>query len=347
MGWADLLSEPEELVLPWVGGRVLSSQKRFWRLEGKFPPEFGWYRFEVSGGRKAKLLGPAEPDLEQVPHLLKVKGYLVGDRLIPDTARVDPDPDKLILQTRPVALVEPGLDRFARATVGTVVTDDLDEPVLIYLQQEFPQGPEGDVEMAYQDRKDSVVDVAGVTPALDLAFRWLSWLRLDQEARERAEALRRAEEEKQRIAEERLREAMKDAGTGAGRRALARVDFNAAARAALGISGAELLDARAGGARGEMVVQYRFRHRRLECTVNRETMRVIDSGCCFTDHHGTKGDTFFTLESLPAVVAEAMAIGRLVVYRHAPGDNPHGDHQYLDRNRVAAHEDDDDVDEYD
>ena len=46
-------------------------------------------------------------------------------------------------------------------------------------------------------------------------------------------------------------------------------------------------------------------------------MRIIDSGICLQDHNtGEKGDTYFTLESLPAVIRQADREGKLVVYRH-------------------------------
>jgi hypothetical protein len=199
------------------------------------------------------------------------------------------------------------------------------------MYQEFPQGPEAEVQVAYQDRKESVDHVAGVTPALDLAFRWVSRQRLLAEEREREMERIRQEEERKRVAEEKLRQAMKDAGTGAGRRALAQRDFTAAAKAALALTGAELLDARPSYNRREMVVQYRFRNRRLECVVDKDTMRVVDSGICLQDHRtGVKGDTRFTLESLPTVIGEAMRTGKLVVYRHVDGDRDYDDNDWDD-----------------
>lgn len=319
MGWEDLLTETSTKALPWLGGRRVVDGAQTLRLKGRLPQEFGWYTFDVTGGRSARLVGDAEPDLDYAQERKLIRGYLAGDRLIPDTARVDPDPDQMIDQTIPVLLVEPGLDRFARAVVTPLELET--GRAHLYIQQEFPTGPETEVEMAYQDRLASVTQIREVTPSLDLAFRWLSLQRVLAEQREAEEAARRAEEEREREQRERLEKAMKDAGTGAGRRALARVDFNAAARAALGISGAELLDARPSHRRNEMVVQYRFLHRRLECVVDKDTLRVIDSGVCLNDHHGTKGDNYFTLESLPAVINEAMERGRLVVYRHVPGDD--------------------------
>lgn len=312
MSWRDLLSNGEKLSLPWLGGRKVHGKDRSWTVQGKLPEEHGWYEFDISGGRKATLSGDGEidPDFETA---LSVKGYLVGDRLVPDQARVEPDPDKLWEQTTPVHLVEPGLERFSRAVVAPDRTGRM-----VYIRQEFPEGPEMEVQEAYQDRLESISHVKNVTPALDLAFRFVSHQRLLAEERRRELERRRAEEERKRREEEALREAMRNAGTGVGRRALAARDFDAAARAALVISGAQLLDTRRSYRRNEMVVQYRFRRRRLECVVDRATLQVIDSGICLTDHHtGEQGDTYFTLESLPAVVGQAMDEGRLVVYRHA------------------------------
>ena len=72
------------------------------------------------------------------------------------------------------------------------------------------------------------------------------------------------------------------------------------------------------------MVQFRHLNRRFECTCDRHTLRIIDSGICLTAHYdddhfeeGTKGDTFFTLETLPNVIAEAERLGKLVVFRHA------------------------------
>jgi len=325
MGWQDLLAPEggEKKILPWTGGKQVHSLDRTWDIKGRRPPEHGWYLFEVTGGRKATLVGKdpqmADPDFGEGKTL---RGYLVGDRFIKDGAAVVPDPTKLVEQTEPVFCVEPGMDRFTRATVLRDLSG-----ALVYLRQEWPDGPEAAVLAAFQDREGSVTHLPGVTPALDLAFRWISHQRLRAEERAREAERIRLEEEARLESEEKLREAMKSVGTGAGRRDLAQRDFAAAARAALAISGAELLDCRESYTKNEMVVQYRYRNRRLECTCDRRTLRIIDSGVCLDDHHGTKGDTYFTLESLPAVIQEAMNLGKLVVWRHAPGDR---DNRYND-----------------
>ena len=63
--------------------------------------------------------------------------------------------------------------------------------------------------------------------------------------------------------------------------------------------------------------------RRFECTCDERTLQIIDAGICLTAHYddpdfeeGTRGDTFFTLESLPAVIRQAEREHRLVVLRH-------------------------------
>ncbi len=309
MSWRSLLQEaPEERVLPWVGGRRLVDRGRSWKLEGPLPPEHGWHRFSVGGSRKATWLGPGEPDPAFDEGRETLRGYLVGNRLIPDGAAVVPDPACLVDQTVLVHLVERGLERFARALVAR----EPDGP-WVFARLEFPLGPEAEVQQVFADRLASVDGVREVPPALDLAFRFCSFER-DEGARRREEARRRREEEERRAEAERL------VGTARGRRELAAVDFEAAATAALRVSGAELLDFRDGYGRGEVVVQFRFRRQRFECVVERDTLRILDSGICLVDHDtGERGDTRFTLESLPGVIDQAIREGRLVIFRHAEG----------------------------
>lgn len=345
MNWQDLLSTPETTVLPWTGGGTVASDRRVWTIQGRRPQEYGWYTFEVAGGRLAKLKEASDPPAEFNGKTLR--GYLVGDRFIADTATVVPDPARLIEQTETL-LCAPDSELFTRVTAFRTL-----DKKLVYLRTEWPTGIEPDVVAAYQDRKAEVNSIPGVPPALDLAFRWTSHQRLLAEERAREEA-RRQEEERRRIeaeaarileAEKRaafLAEALKNAGTAAGRRELARHDFETAARTALAFSGAELLSARPDQfKRNAMVVQYRFRHRRLECVCDRDTLRIIEAGVCLDDHRGTKGDTLFTLESLPTVIREAMDRRVLVVWRRAPGDREfEGDRRRYD-------DDDNDMDDFD
>jgi hypothetical protein len=314
MGWEDLLeSGGDRRVIPWLGGRRVYRDGRIWRLK-RLPVEHGWYTFNLAG-RKANKEIKAEQDPEYGKGWQRVEGYLVGNRLIPDNTTVSVNPDELGTSSLQVYLVEEGLDRFTRISAVC----DPDER-LIYMDEVFPLGPEDEVRRAYVDRAESVDHIRDVTPALDLAFRFMSHQReLVEERqaeleRQHQEALRQEEVARKRD------EAMRKMGTGEGRRELAQVDFTAAATAALGISGAEFLDTRDISKR-VAAVQYRIEGRRLECTVNKDTLQIIDAGVCL-GHGRDKGDKKFTLESLPGVVRWIIQDPRyhLVVYRHAPGD---------------------------
>lgn len=296
MSWRELLSKSEILYLPWVGGRNLYGIQRVWSIRGKLPPEYGWYGFHVSGGKYATVDTPVEPGMSFSQGRKSETGYLAGDRFIRDDARVDPDPARLVDQTETVYLVERGLERFSRVRVVRYGND------LIYDSLEFPLGPESAVTEAYETRRPTLDGIKGVTPALDLAFRFLS--------HERVLAAEREKERLRRIEMERVR---KNMGSALGRRDLAKLDFNAAAKAALAVSDAEFLDARPGYHANEMTVVYRIGGRRLECIADKETLQIIWAGICLTDHDGTTGDSWLTLESLPAVVREADETNRLVV----------------------------------
>jgi hypothetical protein len=310
MGWRDLLqTEDESVVAPWVGGRSLQTFNRTWKLQGRLPPEHGWHCF-TTDGRTAKWSKPAEPSGELRN---EVRGYLVGDRLLADDVRVDRDPAKLIACSEPVFLIEPGLDRFVRVLAGRSYEDG----PLIYSRLEFPLGPEEAVLQAYLDSKLTVDHVPGVAPALDAAFRFEVWQRVEAERRRREEEERRRAEEAKRAAEERRQRIVERLGDAAGRREMAAIDFAEAARAALAVGGAEYLDHRRAVHQNEMAVRFRFDHQRFECTCDARTLRIIDAGICLTDHDTyEKGDTRFTLESFPGVIREAIREGKLVVFRH-------------------------------
>lgn len=308
MSWRELLSKEQKVEAPWTGGRELRAEGRTFKIDGRLPEEFGWHRFKIGGGRYATWDAPCALTTGTTffDGIAKItRGYVVGDRLIPDGSSGNLEVDKIWEHTVKVWFIEPGLERFSRGRAG-----HYEDGRLIWLGQEFPQGPEYAVMEAFQDRKESVSDIPGVTPALDLAFRFESRQRfLLEERRRQLEEQRQKEERRRQLAEMR--------GTGAGRRALAREDYGAAAKAALEISGAELLDCRSSRNPGEFVVQFRFENRRFECVADQE-LHIVDAGICLTDHHtGEKGDSRFTLESLPTVIHQAIHGHRLHVYRHA------------------------------
>lgn len=314
MSWESLLIKKGiTLIVPWAGGREIRAQRRVFHIEGPIPKDHGWHEFEITGGRKVSWKGPVEPVVEEmfVGSSLE-RGYLVGDRFVPDTARVPLDPLKIIEQTEPIYLVEPGLERFARVRAAR-----WEDGRLIYVGQEFPLGPEGEVLDAFLDQKSSVTQIKGITPALDLAFRFETWNRAEQiRLREEAERLVREEAERAAL-EERRAHLVQQLGTGEGRRQMAVVDFEAGARAALQVSGAELMDVRDTRVAGEAVVHFRFQNRKWECVVQKQTLRIVDAGICLVDHDtGRRDDTLLTLESLPGTISQAIREGKLVVFRH-------------------------------
>lgn len=316
MGWRDLLeTEGATLVLPWVGGRSLHHRCQSWAIEGALPKEHAWVKFQLQG-RRARVVEVCYPEPGNLFQV--VVGYLVGDRLMPDQVRVDPDPRVVAAHSERVHLIDPGLDRFVRISAGRVSEGG----PLVFVRQEMPLGPEPEVQAAYLDELATVDQVPGVTPALDAAFRIARWQRLEARRRRAELEAQRQREAEAKQREERRRELLAQLGDGLGRREMATVDFEAAARAALAVGGVTYLEHRKSHRPGEMVVRFRLDGRRFECTCDRHTLRIVDAGICLTSQgdedfdYGVKGDTFFTLESLPGVIRQADQEGKLVVFRH-------------------------------
>jgi len=309
------VSSTSEITAPWVGGRGFIYDGRTFGIKGPLPPEVGWHRFEIDGSRKCRWLGAGEEDWEFEQKAAKLyRGYMVGDRILTDGLSSKAIQSLFHLVAVPAFFVPLGLPRFTRALVGESA-----DKRLLFIREEFPVGPENEVLEAFQDHKDDVLDIKNVTPALHLAFLFETRQRAEAEERERVrqEEIRLAEVERVRL--EQREELIRQVGTGDGRRELAAVDFGAAAKAALSLTGAELLDQRPSRVANEMVVQFLYQTRRFECTVDKTTLRVIDSGICLTDESsGERGDSYFTLESLPTVIGEAMRHGLLHVYRRVP-----------------------------
>jgi len=317
MSWRDLLEVEQSKVFPWTGGRtLLGADYTEYRLEGKTPQEHGWYVFNAKG-QKLTLRSESDPDPEMLLH--KECGYLVGNRFVADNLVRAINLRDIAAQHPEVFLIEAGVDRFSRIAVGRV----FDDGPLIFMNQEMPLGPEQQVLDAFLDEKDSLDHILGVTPALDAAFRMETLQRVEAERR-RVEAERvRQEAEEARQREENRRRLVEQLGDSAGRRAMARVDFQQAARAALSVGGAQLLDTRQAPHRNEMVIRFRLDGQRFECVCHQHTLQIIDAGICLTAHYddeafeeGTKGDTWLTLETLPGVIREAQRERKLVVFRH-------------------------------
>jgi len=317
MNWRALLQTKDEtLSLPWLGGRTLRFGSRGWHLGGVTPREHGWCTFSLNG-RNARLVEICQPEPDQLKY--RIQGYLVGDLMIPMNVSSLSHEQGLLKQGERLHLIPPELDRFSLVTGGRTAED---QP-LVFVQQEYPLGPEPEVQAAYLDNS-SLDSIKGVSPSLHVAFKLSVWQRAEAERRRQELEKRLRLEAEARQREARRQELVRNLGDGETRRELAAIDFAAAARAALTVGGAEFLESRPAAARGnEMVVRFRFLNRRFECTCDRRTLQIIDSGICLTAHddrdgfeEGTRGDTWFTLESLPAVIREADREHRLVVFRH-------------------------------
>lgn len=315
MSWESLLSENVEVVAPWTGGTEIRHGNRRFSLK-KRPTQPGWFVFRTDGTTTAHLVREAsyEEQLAALEIRPKVTGYLVGDRLVPDgvsrPANVRTALD-LVAGCQPALLVEDGLARFTR-----IVCRRWEDGRLFYQGEDFPLGSEYEVQLRYENRETDLDGVKGVVPSLYIAFELETWHRSELE-KQRAEAERLAkEEEAKRQLEERRVALANSLETGAGRRAMAELDFETAAKAALNVTGAKLLDWRKGRQTHEAVVRFQLEGQRFECVCDKRSLRIIESGICLVNHAtGEAGDTKFTLESLPPVILEAKRKHKLVVFR--------------------------------
>lgn len=307
------------VTLPWAGGRVLQSADRRWSIDGPLPPHVGWHTFKLAH-RSVVFAHTAEPQLQLLRDV--VTGYLVGDRVVPHGTIVPTTIADLPACSRRVHAIEPGLDRFVVVTAGAVAPG----APLFYIERAFGGPADDDVLAAFLDRRLDVNHIKHVSPALEAAFRLETWHREDTERRraeaEAAAAARVAAEQAAALAaavaaqRQALHQAMlAQMGSSVGRREVAAADFQAAARSALRVGDAELIDVRQAPMSRERIVRYRLDGGRYECVCDLN-LRIVDAGVCLTDHDGTKGDTWLTLESLPSVIREAVRLDKLVVFRH-------------------------------
>lgn len=302
--WRDFIKEKEDVIVPWTGEQNVYTKGRRWKIQGRRPEEHGWHIFQVGTNKLATWNSSTETPFDWEKGQFGFTGYMVGNRVIPDNSSVVPDPEKIIEQTIEVGLVDPGMERFSR---GYVV--HWEKELYLFGRQEFPMGPESEVVEAFLERKSDISSISGVTPALDLAFRFESLMRTQNEERRRLLEEQYRKERERLEKEERLRTLEKSLGSGSGRRQMALVNFEEAARAALLVSGAVLLDQRPSTRRSEYIVQFRHEQRRFECVVD-NSLHIVDAGICLNGH-----DRMFTLESLPGVISEAIKSHRLHVFR--------------------------------
>lgn len=335
MDYRKFLGKEESLVLPYLGGSSVDAPGRRLRVARvQAPLEPGWWRFRVKG-RDAAPAEKAEPQgLEALPG---VRGHLALGRLVHDRAVAEP---VHCLPEEEPPLLAPC--RARRWHSGELVFDQI----------EFEGEAEEAARHALEEN-GTLAQVKGIPASLRAAFGYAVMAaasgalgipaspievrahildvaergrpaaeailrRLDEErdgyrrareALERAAEAQRTVEQAQRAAEReraRIRHELRRAGPGRG---ATESNADARAEAALEGSGARLLGTRSLGG-GNLEVTFRFMGERFISVVQAITMQVQDAGICLAG-----ADREVTLDSLPAVIREAIDGGRLVITR--------------------------------
>jgi hypothetical protein len=309
MSWKELLALERTVIAPWAGSSILTTKERTWDFKAR-PREHGWYLFTVF---KNEVISFEKTDPDPTVLCKPIlSGYLVGDRLITDeTAKAlaaKTTVEDVLDKSTTVHLIDEGLDRFVRVSAAKLFPGLHSH--LFFVRQEM--GSEVDDLVLSSFLSESPIDtLKGVPPALEAAFNIEAWRRAEA-ARRRAEIERKRREEQERIEKEaRIQRIMQSSATSVGRRELAKEDFEAAARAALSVAGAALIDYRWQRKNKEAIVRFRLDGRSYECVCFSETLQIIDAGICLSHTDRTT-----TLESLPAIIREGDRIGRLVIFRH-------------------------------
>ena len=312
MDYRRHLGASAELVMLYLGGATVDAADRTLRVEGD--ARVGWWRFRAAG-RRATPIGPAEPpDLSGLP---AVRGYAIGEWLVGEggrTERVHLLPDD-----------EPPLFSPLRARRwhgGALVFEEL----------EFESGIEEEVRRALEDGR-SLVDVRGVPAPLRAAYAYALVDRegrtlgvpispfeirkhvaaIASEGRERAAILLRDLEARRNAEEAVTREARFLArAREAALRPVPEASLEERVQKALEAAGARLRRLRR-MARDLAEVIWDFEGGTFLTLIDERGLRVLDAGICLAGH-----DAEVTLESLPAVVREAIEIGEIVVTRHEP-----------------------------
>jgi hypothetical protein len=334
MDYRKFLGREEELVLPYFGGTFVEAPGRRLRLDSAFEPP-GWYTFSVKG-RWAVPKGRADaPDLHALP---KIRGHYLSGRLVREGARAE--------ELKLPPLEEPA--RFAPMAARRWHSGEL-----LCGELEFETEAEGAVREALAEgRPLSTVKGASATlraayayAVLEAASRRLGIPFAPEELRpslgpvahggrlEAEAALQRLEAEReqarQELAELERRRAAAEAAKelrDARQRRLTEAQqvrrddpkrwrefVHEKAEEALLAAGGRLDQSRVLGD-GSLEVIFTFMGLRFISVVDALTFRVIDSGICLG--HPPR-DVLVTLESLCAVIKEAIDTGRLVILRHA------------------------------
>jgi hypothetical protein len=313
--YRKFLGKADVVLAPFLGGASIDAPGRRLKL-AQAPEQAGWYRFELKG-RVAHVQGPAEaPPLDELP---RVRGFLWRERLVGDGARAEPLcllPDEEPPRFSPVtarrwhggALLFEGLE-FESEAEGAV-REALGEGRSLAGLKAIPAplraaygfalleqvGRRLAVPFAAAEVRAQVGTVAdGGVPAAEGVLRAL--------VAERLETEREMRELRARLAAAQLRAEVQAARDEQVRQRQARRETaEDRAFAALEKAGARFESSR--HVRGDQLeVVFGFMGERFISLVDADTLQVIDSGICLG--HPPRDD-LVTLESLPAVIKEAI-----------------------------------------
>lgn len=326
MQYRKFLGKTDLAVLPYLGGTTVDGPNGRLRLQ-RPPKAPGWYRMTLRKGI-AEVMDQAEPpDLSALP---KVRGHLLGERLVRDGAVAEPV--HLLPEDQPA--------RFSACAARRWHSGEL-----VFEALEFDSDAEEGARRALEDGR-GLLEVKGVPATLRAAFGYAlveaagrrlripaapaelrgQILAVAQEGPARAEGALRAleverEQARRELAELQRRRQQERAQAEVRaererRAAMARVSREQAdvrAEAALRSAGATLHEARR-RANDQLEVVFSFMGERFVSVVDAATLQVIDSGICLG--HPPR-DELITLESLPSVIKEAIDTDALVILRHA------------------------------
>ncbi|MFO0596857.1 MAG: hypothetical protein U0228_16200 [Myxococcaceae bacterium] len=322
--YRKFLGKTDTVVAPFLGGRSITLEGRQVRL-ATVPPKEGWYRFELKG-RLGHVVGEAEaPSLEKLP---RVRGFAWRDRLVGDGARAEP------LRLRG----EEDPARFAPLTARRWYGGEL-----LFEGVDFETGAESEVREAFANGT-GLATVKNVPAPLRAAFAFALIERAARDAgvpvaasevrghtskiadggfaaaqqvvrdliAEREQTEREMAELRARIAAHQLKVEVEQAKLAQQeQREKATAAAEDRAWAALEKAGAKFESSRRAGQR-QLEVVFEYLGERFICLCDEFTLQVIDSGICLGH---PPADDLITLESLPAVIKEAVDTHRLVILR--------------------------------
>ena len=322
--YRKFLGKTDTLVAPWLGGPAIDAPGRRLKLSQP-PPKQGWFRFELKG-RIASAQEPAEPaDLSALP---KVRGFLWKERLVGDAARAEPIhllPEEEPPRFSPVtarrwhggALLFDSLDFESEAEGAVREALATGAPLNTIKSVPAPLRAAYAFALAEQTARRLAVPVAAseirrhVGRIADGGAAQAEAVIRDLIA-EREQTEREMAELRARITAAQLRAEVQNAKE---QREVARAEAKETAEdrawQALEKAGAQFESSRHVRHR-ELEVVFAFMGERFISLVDEFTLQVLDSGICLGH---PPADEMLTLDSLPAVIKEAIETDRLVILR--------------------------------